>query len=124
MKRKRLGKAQRKRVFGMFGGRCAYCGCEISLDKFSIDHIVSLYNGGKDEVENMMPSCNSCNHYKGTMGLEKFRKYLEGITRRLDRDSVTYRIAKRYGLVFEREVPLKFYFETAISQHGACIGKN
>lgn len=46
------------------------------------------------------------------MGLEEFRKHLEGITRRLDRDSVTYRIAKRYGLVLEQELPLEFYFET------------
>lgn len=58
MKRKRLGKAQRKRVFDMFGGRCAYCGCELSLDRFSIDHIVPLHNGGEDCIENMMPSCN------------------------------------------------------------------
>lgn len=46
----------------MWGYRCAYCG--IALDRFHEDHVVPLTKGGTDGIENILPSCGSCNHSK------------------------------------------------------------
>jgi hypothetical protein len=35
----KLSKAQRKQVFDMFGGRCAYCGCDLPEKGWHADHV-------------------------------------------------------------------------------------
>lgn len=45
------------------------------------------------------------------MSIEDFRKLVSGFITSLNRDSVQYRIAKRYGLLQETEKPVVFYFE-------------
>lgn len=75
------------------------------------DHVVSLRRGGADTIDNMLPSCRSCNHYKSTRTIEGFRELIEAQCKTLERDSVTYRIAVRYGNVIPNPHPIKFYFE-------------
>ena len=76
-----------------------------------VDHVESLYwHGGADDYSNYLPACRSCNFYKSTMGIEKFRNHLSTITKRLQRD-FTYRIAVKYGIVTEHEEKVIFYFE-------------
>lgn len=111
MKRKQFTKAQRKAVYDKTGGRCAYCGCEFDIQKMQVDHIKPIYNGGTNEIDNLLPSCRSCNHYKSTFTLEQFRENLEHIPQVLDRDNVSYRNAKRYGIIRESKEPVIFYFE-------------
>ena len=62
-------------------------------------------------IENLMAACGSCNRYKATMDLETFRKQLQKIPDRLQRDVCTYNIALRYGMIHEDREPIKFYFE-------------
>ena len=77
-----------------------------------VDHVESLYwYGGADDITNYMPSCRACNFYKSTMRLEDFRKQLQTISQRLEKEFI-YRLAKKYGIVKEIEKPIKFYFET------------
>lgn len=109
--RKRLTLEQRKDILGLTGGHCAYCGCQITPKTMHVDHIDAIYRGGADDIENMLPSCRSCNHYKHTLSLEEYREYLAGILDRLNRDSVTYRHAVRYGLVEPKPHKVVFYFE-------------
>lgn len=111
MKRRRLTPAERREIYDKCGGHCAYCGQKISLKEMQADHVVSLRRGGADATDNMLPSCRSCNHYKGTRTLDGFRELIEAQCRTLDRDSVTYRIAVRYGNVIPNPHPIKFYFE-------------
>ena len=73
MKRKKLSQGERQRVLEKCKGRCAYCGEPLIWARWQIDHVVPLHKGGKDELENMIPSCASCNHYKSTLDLEQFR---------------------------------------------------
>lgn len=76
-----------------------------------IDHLHPIYLGGDNDLNNLMPTCRSCNNYKRTYTLEKFRKQLSLLNSRLERDSIIYRISKRYGLLKEVDKPIKFYFE-------------
>ena len=74
---------------------------------------------GADEIDNMYPSCRSCNHYKHTLTIEKFRKSLECMPNVLMRDSVTYKNAVRYGLIKHPETcKIEFYFEKRGKNNG------
>lgn len=110
MNRRKLTKEQRQQIYDMFNGHCAYCGCEITLSEMQVDHIVPLRRGGKDEIENMYPSCRSCNHYKHTLTVEEFREYVRGIPFRLRRDSIPYQVGVRFGIIADGGT-VKFYFE-------------
>ena len=62
------------------GGRCAYCGVEISIFRTdgehflyaTVDHIVPLSKGGPDVVENTLGACRRCNFAKRSADLEDF----------------------------------------------------
>jgi hypothetical protein len=63
-------------------------------------------------IENQNPSCASCNINKHSDSLEGFRSLIAGFVKSLNRDSTQYKIAKRYGLIQETGIDVKFYFET------------
>ncbi|GHV34928.1 HNH endonuclease [Clostridia bacterium] len=109
--RRKLTKAQRHRVYDMTSGHCAYCGYNIEIGEMAIDHVEPLALGGADEIANMLPACRSCNHFKSTMTIEKFRKAVERWPEVLLRDSVTYRNAVRFGLVNPKPHNVRFFYE-------------
>lgn len=111
MTRRKLSRAEREKIYYSCDCRCAYCGCEIDYSDMQVDHATPLRIGGADEIENMKPSCRSCNHYKATFDVEGFRKYLSGIQKRLMRDSIPYQIAERFGIVEHKSDNVTFYFE-------------
>ena len=110
--RRRLTKAERIEVYQKMDGHCAYCGCELRYEDMQVDHFEPLHCGGSDTVDNMLPACRSCNHYKSTMSIETFRKMVENMPTALMRDSVTYRNAVRFGLVIPQPHQVRFYFES------------
>lgn len=112
MKRRRLTPEERMTVYNKCKGHCAYCGCELEYKDMQVDHIEAFIHGGADTLDNMLPSCRSCNHYKSSMTLEMFRQNLERMPTVLERDCVTYKIAKRFGIVREGRKTVKFYFES------------
>lgn len=63
-------------------------------------------------IDNQMPSCASCNINKHSESLERFRESIKGYMKHLNEHSTQYKIAKRYGLVVETDIEVKFYFET------------
>ncbi len=75
-----------------------------------------MHKPQNDCIENMMPSCPSCNHYKHSADLETFRMVLTNTVRGLNKNSTQYKFAKRYGLVEEIIKPVVFYFETLEKQ--------
>ena len=111
IKRRRLSAKERKQIYDMFDGRCAYCGTEVTFRGMQVDHKKPLYAGGSDDIENMFPACRSCNHYKSTRDIEKFRTYLQGIPARLMRDNIAYQVGARFGIVKSDDEPVEFYFE-------------
>jgi hypothetical protein len=116
--------SDRKFIFDKYGGKCAYCGCELQKG-WHVDHIEAHWHNmtleecekyklkkGADTLENSNPSCPRCNRWKDTFTIEKFREELQKQCERLQRDSSAYRMAKDYGLIKETGVKVKFYFET------------
>jgi 5-methylcytosine-specific restriction endonuclease McrA len=56
-------KAEWEALKDEFQHRCVQCGCEgRHLDK---DHIVPVYQGGSDGLDNIQPLCAPCNAGKG-----------------------------------------------------------
>lgn len=112
----------------MFDGKCAYCGQTLA-DRWHADHVkaikrVSDFVNGKfiptgrvlrpenDTFDNYFPSCAPCNINKSNHeSLDDWRRTLEGKINELNRDSSTYRHAKRFGLLVETGAKIVFYFE-------------
>lgn len=112
--RRKLTKDERMAVYKKTSGHCAYCGCELEYKDMQVDHVIPI-NGwseqGEDTLNNMLPACRSCNHYKSRSTLEGFRKMVENMPAVLMRDSVTYKNTIRFGLVTPTPHHVKFYFE-------------
>lgn len=110
-RRKKITKEERTQIYNKSGGRCAYCGEKINFSDMQVDHVVPLRLGGEDSIENMACSCRSCNKYKSTYTVEKFREQIEQIPGRLLRDSSTFRLAVRYGLIEIKDKDVEFWLE-------------
>ncbi len=124
-----MTKKERQAIYDKFGGHCAYCGC-ILQQGWHADHVRPIrrklkYDKSKQKMvptgecrypkrecsDNYYPACASCNINKHSMSIEDFRKLVSGFITSLNRDSVQYRIARRYGLLQETEKPVIFFFE-------------
>ena len=113
-KRRKLTKQERLEVYRKMDGHCSYCGCLLKYEDMQVDHVIPLEGWseqGTDTLDNMLPACRSCNHYKSAMSIESFRKMVENMPTALARDSVTYKNAVRFGLVVPNPHPVEFYFE-------------
>lgn len=150
-----MKKADRQKIFDKYGGRCAYCGCELTArwhaDHMNPIHRKTKYVGGnfvtkdtglepteediescnymqvprkivqngchhpeRDVIENLFPACVSCNNYKHSADLETFRRIIGRTVTSLSKQSTQYKFGKRYGLIQETEIEVKFYFETLV----------
>lgn len=123
----KLTKQQRAELKQKYGGKCAYCGCELG-ERWHADHIEPIqrdfkFVNGKtvmtgtssnpehDNYENLNPSCQPCNNNKHSYSLEGWRKQLEKYQETLLRDSSTARHLNRFGLLEIKKQPVVFYFE-------------
>lgn len=128
-----LSKKKREALRMKFGGRCAYCGCELNT-KWQADHVipvvreskwVRLDNGsskcvptGKmfrpenDTEANLFPTCSQCNNDKHAASLEEWRARLSDLLGVCQRNHSAYRHALRFGLIQPTPKPIVFYFET------------
>jgi len=115
----------RLKVFNKYRGRCAYCGCEIKIDKFSIDHINAKFRGwnddelkkygktkGDDSILNYNPSCYSCNSSKSTLTIEQWKSEISKKYDRLLKYDATFRLLNRFNLCIRNDKNILFYFET------------
>jgi len=119
-----MRKNLRNKILAKYDSHCAYCGIHLEYDDMQVDHIVPIFrndseadmarmnvNRGADTIENMNPSCRSCNATKSTYSIKKFRKRLIEDVYRLRRDSSKFRILERFGVVGQLKTELRFYFE-------------
>ncbi len=127
-----MKKADRQKIFDKYDGRCAYCGCELvkgwhvdEIEPVRRNHVwdadkrvykphptMPMTHPERMCIENQNPACASCNINKHSDSLEQFRKMITHFITTLNRDNTQYKIAKRYGLVQETNIEVKFYFET------------
>lgn len=131
-----MNKAQRATLKAMFGGRCAYCGCELG-DRWHADHVEpvirklaivgnrmvttgEMHKPERNRHDNLFPSCVPCNIDKSSNNLDHWRRKLEESCDVLGRNNATYRHGVRFGLIQEARQPIVFYFERlAAAQSGA-----
>jgi len=127
-----MKKEDRQKVFDKFGGKCAYCGCELTKS-FHCDHVEPIQRNKefdrekrvfkqlpnsqsmfpqRDNLDNIYPACASCNIQKHSYTLEEFRKNIQGFIEQLNLRFNQYKFAKKYGLVKETGNKVVFYFET------------
>jgi len=104
-----------------YGGRCAYCGEEIEVEKMHVDHFRPLYrkwdnrprpsHAGEDTPDNMMPSCRICNSLKAVYTIDEFRAEIEAQVARARSRSSNFRVAEKYGQIQDVSFPVVFWFE-------------
>lgn len=76
-----------------------------------VDHLIPKRANGADDIENLMPSCRMCNHYKRANSLETFRQMIVDIPKKLARDSYIYKVGVVYGNILPNERGVIFWFE-------------
>ena len=103
-------KINREHLHAKYGGRCGYCGKEISVKNMQVDHIEPQVYGGTDELSNLMPACRDCNNYKNCWTIEQFREYVSEVYNFLSK-SAKFRVAERLGVFERKSNKIKFYFE-------------
>lgn len=117
-------KVDRIAVHAKFGGKCAYCGKEITIKQMQVDHIEPHWHTlseadaircnikkGSHEMENLNPSCARCNKWKSAFSIEQFRNQVQTSIERLRRDTPNFNLALDYGLIEIQPNPVQFYFE-------------
>lgn len=72
-----------------------------------------------DEINNLMPSCRMCNHYKRAHSLETFRRYIAEIPHKLQENYI-FKVGVVYGNVQADEKEIKFYFER-VQDHDTAL---
>lgn len=123
-----MTKSQREKLRMLFGGRCAYCGCELSEKGWHADHVKPIYrkidringkmvatgecfNPENDTPENLVPACAPCNLFKSVYSVEVFREEIKKQAERARKSSVNFRTAERFGLIELVDKPVVFWFE-------------
>lgn len=105
-----MTKINRDAVYKKFFGHCAYCGKQIGIKDMQVDHFKPKRQGGTDGIDNLMPSCRRCNHYKRAESLENYRTMLMDMKRKV-LDTYLGRVAQDYGMVEWKGWDGKFFFE-------------
>lgn len=66
-------------IYNKAEGHCQLCGKKITFDEMTLDHIVPLGMGGRDEEDNLQCSCRSCNEFKSNILPEEFENKINTI---------------------------------------------
>jgi 5-methylcytosine-specific restriction endonuclease McrA len=77
-KRKKIPTSVRNRLWRRYypesiNGKCYVCKTDITIDNFHAGHILSVRNGGSDNIENLKITCSLCNLSMGIQNLEEFK---------------------------------------------------
>ena len=77
-KRKHFPKTLRNRLWSNIfnnnmNGYCYVCNCDLNINNFHAGHIISVKNGGSDNITNLKVVCSLCNLSMGTQNLEIFK---------------------------------------------------
>lgn len=122
-----ISKKIREKVYNKYDGHCAYCGKEIEYKEMQVDHLEPQIdyrhnvigkdlNGDPifadpDRLENLMPACRRCNHYKRAHALNFYRGMIDTIHERIRSSNYIIKVAEDYGLLEFKEFDGLFYFE-------------
>lgn len=110
-----ISKTKREEVWNKYNKHCAYCGKTLEYKQMQVDHLIpkrlfSKYDKTKNNLQNLMPSCRRCNHYKRCHNLEDFRKLILTLHQRINEQYIN-KVAIDYGIINISPFTGKFYFE-------------
>jgi hypothetical protein len=136
--RMKLSKEQREAIRMMFGGRCAYCGCELN-GKWHVDHVEAVHRIGSyekaepgdrfsrleykmrgkrlhpenDHKDNLFPACIRCNILKSATNVEGFRSMLTYFAHSIPTIRTYSHVhhLMRFGKLHIDASPVEFWFE-------------
>ena len=63
-----------KRCGDKINGECFCCAEQILFTNFDCGHIISVRDGGDNNIDNLEPICRSCNLHMGTMNMNSYKK--------------------------------------------------
>lgn len=63
----------REVLYARQNGRCHYCAGQIDFKVWTIDHVIPLCRGGKNQLKNKVGCCKRCNGVKGPLTEDEFR---------------------------------------------------
>ena len=93
MARKAIGTKRRFEIFKRDGFTCQYCGAHPPGALLQVDHITAVANGGTNDDDNLITSCQTCNIGKGARDLS----------------AVPQSLAEKAKEVAEREAQIRGY---------------
>lgn len=118
-------------IWNKYGKKCAYCGNPIEFKNMQVDHrfpktltnwvnsakvnisLADVYNDipeNINHIDNLMPSCKRCNHYKRGYRLDEFRTIMLSLHKRIQHNYIT-KVGIDYGIVTIKPFDGMFYFE-------------
>lgn len=56
----------REWAFRTYGGKCFWCGCKVTAESRTLDHIVPRSAGGSNKQHNIVLACKPCNQARGS----------------------------------------------------------
>lgn len=115
-----MKKSIRQEVWNKFDCKCAYCGNDLKYKNMQVDHLVPkacshLHNRDIDNMDNLMPSCRRCNHYKRAELLKNFRVTMLTLHKRIAQNYIN-KVALDYKIIKLQPFNGKFYFELKLSE--------
>lgn len=97
------------------GYRCAYCGCPISINSVTKDHVVPTSRGGKDDLLNVVASCYPCNSRKADRTPQEASMRLRVPLRNLTNDEKLSVLLRNHDDSLERDTWMSFLRDSGIS---------
>ena len=58
---------ERTAILKSTGGKCACCGCKLTTKTLTVEHIIPISRGGKNDMENLTALCETCNKDKSNL---------------------------------------------------------
>lgn len=111
-----MNKKLRTQVYEKYNGHCAYCGKTIEYKDMQVDHIfpqhmcLGKWESKLTDIDNLNPTCRSCNHYKRGATLEIFRQSMKTLHERI-RKIYICKVAENFGIIKIEPWNGMFYFE-------------
>lgn len=93
VKRRKISKAKRRRVYARDRYICRLCGLSCPLEEATIDHVIPVSKGGTNDIENLVTAHERCNHKKDDREYIRVRKLNRVSKRRPSMDDAEARAA-------------------------------
>jgi rubrerythrin len=129
MQKRKLGESQKKIIAASQAWKCKICEAILSA-AYQIDHIIPLWNGGLDSMENLQAICPSCHATKTQKeSIERAKMRVEEKQRRAMEAQKQYEETVRkeeyakmtiYTLVKGKQCSECFYKFYGIFKHDTC----